>query len=149
MHFYLFGTYLPLSAIHLRATPRVHPLNFQSIFAPPTDPFVRHLLVVSISGSFHHHCCCPPRTSPQFAHGCCPILKDRCVEFLKMLQILLLGLVPLLLPQAHAGMVNVCSDVKDCAGCTNSYVNIFAFREYCRFVPVILQQLEALLSKSL
>ena len=70
------------------------------------------------------------------------------VEFLKMLQILLLGLVPLLLPQAHAGMVNVCSDVKDCAGCTNSYVNIFAFREYCRFVPNILQQLEVPLSKA-
>ena len=33
---------------------------------------------------------------------------------------------------ADAGMVNVCSDVKTCAKCTESYVNIFAFREACR-----------------
>jgi len=32
-----------------------------------------------------------------------------------------------------AGMVNVCNDVKDCVSCTNSHVNIFAFREYCRW----------------
>lgn len=30
-------------------------------------------------------------------------------------------------------MVNICSDVKDCVSCTNAYVNIFAFREYCRW----------------
>ncbi|KAK0407560.1 hypothetical protein QR680_019266 [Steinernema hermaphroditum] len=33
----------------------------------------------------------------------------------------------------QAGMVSVCSDVKDCAACTQSYVNIFAFREHCRW----------------
>uniref|UniRef100_A0A1I8A7B7 Lipase_3 domain-containing protein n=1 Tax=Steinernema glaseri TaxID=37863 RepID=A0A1I8A7B7_9BILA len=34
---------------------------------------------------------------------------------------------------AQAGMVSVCSDVKDCAACTQSYVSIFAFREHCRW----------------
>lgn len=33
----------------------------------------------------------------------------------------------------YGGMVNVCSEIKDCVKCTESYVNIFAFREQCRF----------------
>lgn len=32
----------------------------------------------------------------------------------------------------NCGMVNVCSDIKDCVKCTESYINIFAFREHCR-----------------
>jgi len=47
---------------------------------------------------------------------------------------LLFLLIPIALANlANAGMVNVCSDVKVCGDCTNSYVNIFAFREYCRW----------------
>ncbi|KAL3072602.1 hypothetical protein niasHS_017576 [Heterodera schachtii] len=43
-------------------------------------------------------------------------------------------LLVLLLPSfLLSGMVNVCSDVKDCANCTRSFLNIFAFREYCRW----------------
>ena len=34
--------------------------------------------------------------------------------------------------KALGGMVNVCSNIKDCAGCTQSYVHIFSFREQCR-----------------
>lgn len=33
---------------------------------------------------------------------------------------------------AEAGMVNVCSDLKTCEQCTQSYVHIFSFREHCR-----------------
>uniref|UniRef100_A0A7E4USU0 Lipase_3 domain-containing protein n=1 Tax=Panagrellus redivivus TaxID=6233 RepID=A0A7E4USU0_PANRE len=36
-------------------------------------------------------------------------------------------------PAVEAAMVSVCSDIKDCAGCTQSYVHIFSFREYCRW----------------
>ncbi|KAI1718940.1 lipase (class 3) domain-containing protein [Ditylenchus destructor] len=46
---------------------------------------------------------------------------------------LLCSLILAVLAYVEAGMVNVCSDIKDCVKCTDSYVNIFAFREYCRW----------------
>jgi len=33
----------------------------------------------------------------------------------------------------NGGGVNVCSDIKDCATCADSYVYIFSFREHCRW----------------
>uniref|UniRef100_A0A914LST4 Fungal lipase-like domain-containing protein n=4 Tax=Meloidogyne TaxID=189290 RepID=A0A914LST4_MELIC len=30
-------------------------------------------------------------------------------------------------------MINVCSEMRDCAACTNSYINILTFREHCRW----------------
>lgn len=47
---------------------------------------------------------------------------------------LLCSLILAVLAYVEAGMVNVCSDIKDCVKCTDSYVNIFAFREYCRYL---------------
>ncbi|CAD5235197.1 unnamed protein product [Bursaphelenchus xylophilus] len=41
---------------------------------------------------------------------------------------LLVGLMTI-----EAGMVNVCSDLKSCEECTQSYVHIFSFREHCRW----------------
>ncbi|KAI6240431.1 Lipase, class 3 family-containing protein [Aphelenchoides fujianensis] len=35
--------------------------------------------------------------------------------------------------RTNGGMVNVCSDLKDCTSCTQSYVHIFSFREHCRW----------------
>ncbi|KAI6234729.1 Lipase, class 3 family-containing protein [Aphelenchoides fujianensis] len=35
--------------------------------------------------------------------------------------------------RTDGGMVNVCSDLKDCTSCTQSYVHIFSFREHCRW----------------
>ena len=47
--------------------------------------------------------------------------------------LILILLLSVIIASSWAGMVNVCSDIKSCAKCTESYVHIFSFREYCRF----------------
>uniref|UniRef100_A0AC35THG2 Lipase_3 domain-containing protein n=1 Tax=Rhabditophanes sp. KR3021 TaxID=114890 RepID=A0AC35THG2_9BILA len=50
-----------------------------------------------------------------------------------MICLLQLILVAAAISTANAGMVNACSDVKDCAKCADSHINIFAFKEHCRW----------------
>ncbi|CEF64162.1 Lipase, class 3 family-containing protein [Strongyloides ratti] len=44
-----------------------------------------------------------------------------------------LPFLTLWISKTEAGMVNACSDVKNCSECTNAYVHIFSFKEYCRW----------------
>uniref|UniRef100_A0A914YNN2 Fungal lipase-like domain-containing protein n=1 Tax=Panagrolaimus superbus TaxID=310955 RepID=A0A914YNN2_9BILA len=46
---------------------------------------------------------------------------------------LLFLIIGFFIDESVGGMVNVCSDIKDCSKCTQSYINIFSFRENCRW----------------
>ena len=112
-------------------------IHFQLPFARKfsVDPFDGRRNAKSISGSFCLLCAHPSiQSAPISQNPTHQSWKPWLDHHPIIMTNLLFLLIPIALANlANAGMVNVCSDVKVCGDCTNSYVNIFAFREYCRW----------------